>query len=319
MLDRNKIVLISKELLKADNISLYCHINPDGDTLASSLALYHALTSKGKKVDVYCDGVVPEKYLCLKYSNAVKLPEKGVHDLALAVDCDAIDRIGGGMKSFLTAKKQMVVDHHRTHEKFADITLVDADAAACAEIVFELISHMKLLDDVSAELLFAGIIADTGCFQFSSTTGRTHEIARELMNYKFNPSDVIYNVFKRQTPEVFALRNRVLAKCKFREDGKIAFITFKPEDYAATGTTQNDTEGIIVGAIDVSTVEVAYALSETGDKNWKISIRTKNVVDASDIARDYGGGGHIRAAGCRINGYYEDVLDKLTKSATDRL
>lgn len=316
---KDKLNAISKALLKADTISLYCHINPDGDTLACALALYTALTSKGKSVDVYCDGAVPEKYTVLYNSAAVKLPSKGVHDLAVAVDCDDLDRLGGGMKSFLSAKQQIAIDHHRTHEKFADISLVVPEAAACSEIIYAVLDNMKLLDEKTAGLLFAGIVTDSGCFQFSSTTPRTHEIARELMAYNFDSAQIIYDVFKRQTPQVFALKNRVLNKCKFKEDGKIAIITFRAEDFAETGTSTSDTEGIIVSAIDVSTVEVAFAISEAGDKSWRISVRTKAKVDASDLAREFGGGGHARAAGCRLNGYYEDVLDRLLKAAKDRI
>lgn len=317
--NKEKIVAISKAIQKANTISLYCHINPDGDTLGSALAVYTALTQKGKKVDVYCDGVISNKYKALVNSSAVKYPEKIVHDLSIAIDCDCIGRLGNCMKSFLSSKEQIAIDHHKSHEKFAELTLVVPDAAACAEVVFELLDYMKVIDDTVASLLFAGIVTDTGCFQFSSTTEYTHEIAQALMKYNFNASEIIYLFFKRTSPEIFNLKNRVLSKCKFREDGKIAFITFFQKDFDETNTTTNDTEGIIVGAIDVDTVEVAYAISESGDKNWKISIRTKNYVDASDIAREFGGGGHVRAAGCRLNGYYEDVLDKLTKVAKDRL
>lgn len=317
--DKDKISRIAKAINRADSIAIYCHINPDGDTLGSALALYFALIGKGKSVDVLCDGVIPEKYLCLPMIEAVKLPSKGVHQLAIAVDCDNIDRLGGALKSFLSAKEQIAIDHHLTHAKFADISLVNADAAACAEVMFELLKHMKLLNNTSAELLFSAIIADTGCFQFPSTTRNTHEIACELMDFNFDSSKVIYNIHKRTPPEVFALKNRVLSKCKFYEDGKIAVITFTKQDFEETGTTSSSTEGIIVGAIDVSSVEVAFAVSEASNHSYKISVRTKKSVNASELAGAFGGGGHLRAAGCRLNGFYEDIVEKLIKAARDRL
>ena len=110
-----------------------------------------------------------------------------------------------------------------------------------------------------------------------------------------------------------------MSKCRFFEDGKIAIITFLTSDFESTGTETSDTEGIISSAIDVDGVEVAFAVSEVKDKNFKVSVRTKNYVDASDVAGEFGGGGHEKAAGCRLNGYYEDVVDKLVKAARDRL
>ena len=100
---------------------------------------------------------------------------------------------------------------------------------------------------------------------------------------------------------------------------KTAIITFFADDFAATGTKSADTEGIIASVIDIDGVEVAFAVSEVGDKNFKVSVRTKSYVDASDLASVFGGGGHERAAGCRLNGFYEDVVDKLVKAANDRL
>ena len=117
----------------------------------------------------------------------------------------------------------------------------------------------------------------------------------------------------------FMLENAVLTKCKFFEDDKIAIISFTENDFKQTNTSMNDTLGTIVKVIDIDTVKVAFAISEASPKSYKIMIRTKDGIDASDIAREFGGGGHIRAAGCRLNGYYEDIVDKLLKVARDRL
>ena len=115
------------------------------------------------------------------------------------------------------------------------------------------------------------------------------------------------------------MKRRALAKAKFFEDRQIALICFTKEDFAATNTTCDDTEGIVIELIDVDCVKVAYALSQVGDKNFKLSIRTKEPVDASDIAMTFGGGGHKFASGCRVNGYLEDIEEKLVKLAKDRI
>lgn len=315
----DKLNEIKSALENAREIAVYCHTNPDGDTIACALSLFHALTKVGKTVTLYCDSEIPAKYAFLNGADKFELPKKGVHELGIALDCSDLDRLGGAAKSFLSCKSTLAVDHHKSHSPFASVYHVEADASACSEIMFRLLDGMNAVDNVTAEILFAGIVADSGCFQYPSTTRNTHKIACALLKYDFDASDVIYRVHRKISRNVFALKMRVLSKCRFFEDGKIAIITFLTSDFESTGTETSDTEGIISSAIDVDGVEVAFAVSEVKDKNFKVSVRTKNYVDASDVAGEFGGGGHEKAAGCRLNGYYEDVVDKLVKTARDRL
>ncbi len=310
---------ISKRINRSDDIALYCHTKPDCDALGSMLALYVALKNKGKNVSAYCDSPVPDKYKTLFKSEDIAFPQKKVHDLAIGIDSSSIDRLGQCMKSFLSAKTQIVIDHHKSFERYASLCYVDDTASACAEIVFQLLKPMKAIDANVAKLLFCGIVTDSGCFSYSNTTKRTHEIACELLEYGFDASEAIYQVFRSVTSCKFDLKRRALAKAKFFEDRQIALICFTNEDFAATNTTCDDTEGIISELIDVDCVKVAYALSQVGDKNFKLSVRTKEPIDASDIAMTFGGGGHKCASGCRINGYLEDIEERLVKLAKDRI
>lgn len=314
-----RLIETAKRINRAKTISLYCHTNPDGDTLGSALALYFALAGKGKTVDVYCDTAISSKYRRLTGSEIIVFPDKRVHDLAIAVDCSDLGRLGDAMKSYLCAKSQIAIDHHKSHEKFADFSLLDSNASATAEIVYKLLKQLKALDDKSAKLLFGAIVSDSGCFSYSNTTPETHRIACELLEYSFDAPQVIYDTYKRTTVNRFNLKNRVLSKCRFFEDSSIALIVFSSEDFKATDTDASDTEGIISEALDIDSVKVAFAVSEMGNKNYKLSIRTKDNIDASDCARVFGGGGHKNAAGCRVNGYLEDIVDKLLKIAKDRM
>ncbi len=310
---------ISKRINRSDDIALYCHTKPDCDALGSMLALYVALKNKGKKVSAYCDSPVPDKYKSLFKSEDIAFPQKKVHDLAIGIDASSIDRLGQCMKSFLSAKTQIVIDHHKSFERYASLCYVDDTASACAEIVFQLLKSMKAIDVNVAKLLFCGIVTDSGCFSYSNTTKRTHEIACELLEYDFDASEAIYRVYRSVTSNKFDLKSRALANAKFFENKQIALICFTKEDFAATNTTCDDTEGIISELIDVDCVKVAYALSQVGEKNFKLSVRTKEPVDASDIAMTFGGGGHKFASGCRVNGYLEDITEKLVKLAKDRI
>ncbi len=311
---------IVKAISKAQNIALFCHTNPDGDALGSMLALALSLEKAGKTVGAFCDSPVPEKYKCLKGSDPVKMPAKNAaYDLAISVDCSSLDRLGQSIKSFLSARKQVAIDHHASFQRFAEICLVDSSASACAEIIFDVIREIGNMDGDIAGLLFGAIVTDSGCFAFSSVSPKTHLIAAELMKYDFDAAQIIYNVFRRNDIARFNLQNRVLSKARFFENNSIAVIIFETADFEATGTGIAQTEGIINGLIDIDSVKVAYALSEVNPKNFKLSIRTKSPVSAAEIANRFGGGGHINAAGCRVNGYKEDIVENIVKLAKDRL
>lgn len=310
---------ITKKINHASDIAIYCHTNPDGDAIGSMLALFHALKSKGKDVSAYCDTPIPQKLMCMKGSEFITFPEKRTHELAISVDCSELDRLGKCMKSFLSCRSQIAIDHHKTFSRFAPLCLVDSNSCSCAEVIYSLLKNMKAIDNIVAELLFCGIVTDGGCFALSSVTKRTHEIACDLLSYDFDSSSAIYNVFKSSSIEKFNLKNRVLSKSKFFKDGSIAIITFDLSDYEITNATSTDSEGIINELIDIDCVKVAYALSQVREHSYKLSIRTKGSIDASEMASIFGGGGHKNASGCRINGFYEDIIERLVKIARDRI
>lgn len=310
---------IIKKINKANEIAIFCHTNPDGDALGSMLALGFALEKKGKKIALFCDSPISVRNSKFFGSERISLPTNKVFDLGIAVDSSELDRLGGCVKSFLSCKSQVAIDHHKSFKRFTETCYVDKDACACAQIIFKLLKEMKLIDKTVAELLFSGIVTDSGCFAFPSVTPETHEIAAELMGYGFNAANAIYNTFRSTSVERFNLKCRALNGAKFFCDNQIGVIVFRIADFKATGTTAADTEGIINELIDVENVKVAFALSEVGDKNFKLSIRSKDPIDASDIAGFYGGGGHKNAAGCRVNGYLEDVIERIVKLALDRI
>lgn len=310
---------IVKKINRANDIAIYCHTNPDCDAISSMLALFHALKAKGKEVSVYCDTPVPKRLMCLKGSEFIVFPEKRVHEIGISVDCSELDRLGKCMKSFLSCKGQIAIDHHKSFSRFAPLCLVDSNSCSCTEVIYLLLKSMKAIDKTVAELLFCGIVTDGSCFSSSNVTKCTHEITCDLLSYDFDSSSAIYNVFKSSSIERFNLKNRVLPKAKFFEDGSIAIITFDLADYEATNSTSTDSEGLINEIIDIEGVKVAYALSQVRERNYKLSIRTKGDIDASEIASIFGGGGHKNASGCRVNGYFEDIIERLVKIATDRI
>lgn len=307
-----------EQVRRAENIAIICHVNPDGDTLGSALALYNSLKMYGKTPYIFCSDM-PSDTLSdnLPLVKELNSKSRDKYDLCIAVDTADMERLGSMADVFERSKDSLCIDHHGTNTRFAKNNIVVKDAAATAEIMYEFIAALgensAYMDDISAKLLYTGLVTDSGTFSYSNVSEHTLYVAMKLKAYNFDASDLIYNIVRKKTKKVFNLTRRVLAGTKFYNDDKIALIVFRNEDFEATGTTTRDTEGIIVNLINIDSVLVAIAVSEVKKNSYKISLRTKAPVNAANIAVFFGGGGHERAAGCRIDGFYEDVEEKIVR------
>lgn len=308
-----------KLLKENDKIAVFMHINPDGDCISSALSLYLFLKKLGKNVVCFSQNfdsaVISEKLRFLpkvEAFNAVA-PAKE-YDLCVGVDVADAGRLGDQcFRLFMKGKRNLVIDHHLPTTEFSKNVIRESDAASTTQIIYKILKQFdkKLIDDDIATCLYTGLVTDSGCFGFSSTTSETHVVASELLKYDINPSEIVRRVIKDVNLNVFRLKNRVLDKAEFYQDGKLGVITFLASDFTATNTTEKDTDGIINALIDVTQVELAVSVSEIADKSYKVSFRSKHTVDASACARCFGGGGHFHAAGCRVYGYFEDVKNNI--------
>lgn len=318
----NKIINIIKS---SNDIAIFMHINPDGDALGSSLAMYTFLKKLGKNVHCFTPGltnIIQPKFLFLTNVDAYNKELSPNYELAIALDCGDAARLSEeNFKVFKKAKTKIVIDHHESHESFSPLTLLEANSASTTQIVYKLLKmyDKNNIDYDIALQLYTGLVTDSGSFSYSSTSSQTHKIAAELLEYGIDAGHVSRKVMKDTPYNVFNLKNRVLSKTKFYSDNQIAVINFNPEDFQSTQTTESDTEGLINNILDIDSVEIAIAIAEVKDKAYKVSIRSKDKVKASDIAGIFGGGGHANAAGCRVYGYYEDVYNKLISISTEML
>lgn len=310
---------IIKEINNANTIAIVSHINPDGDTVGSSLAIYKALKMYGKKPYIFCDDPIEGKISVLSGAECYNKESLDKYDLSIAVDCADIERLGYSYKEFKKGRRKLDIDHHKTNNKYGDVNCVDITAAATAQIATFLLDEMQLLNEKIAKLLFCGLVTDSGGFSFSNVTAETMRAAGILLQYDIKGYEIFEHFLKKINMNVYKLKTRVLEGAKFFDDNTIGIITFRQIDFEKTGTTTANTEGIINNIININGIKVAVAISEVGDKNFKISIRTGEEVDSSRIALVFGGGGHKNAAGFRLNGYYEDVLDKILKAVRDEI
>lgn len=310
---------ILKCIKKSKNIVIVTHENPDGDAVGSSLAMYHALKELKKNVDI----IIPEYAKCFNelpgIDEVIKESDK-VYDLAISLDAATDKLLNVWVKYFREADQRIVIDHHSTNTMFGDINYVDLSAPACAQVVYMLIKHYrwKITPEIGT-CIMAGIITDTGGFQYSGVSKDTFNIAAELLDVGVNISKVYKKVFDTKTRSSFELRRIAIDRMEFLEDGKIAFTYVTNEDERKVNAGVGDYEGIVSEGRSVESVEVSIFLHELKDGEFKISLRSNSYVNVSDVCIMFGGGGHIRAAGAKMTADPLVIRDKVVNEVKRQL
>ena len=302
---------IIEEINNAESIVILTHENPDGDAIGSSLALYNGLKQIGKDADLIIPEF-PQTFEFLKNSEEVKKEGKiEKYDLAIALDCGDIKRLDGFAKYFEDANVRISIDHHSANTMFADYNFVNPMAPACCQILVTVLEALGIeIDKEIGTCLLTGIITDTGGFKYSGVTSETFEFAAELLNKGVNVSNIYKRVLQTLSKPSFELRRRAMNRLEFLEEGKIAFTytTLKDEEEAMVESNSHD--GIVEMGRDIEGVEISIFLREKED-GYKISLRSNEYVNVSDICLMFSGGGHIRAAGGSINLPFEQAKQKV--------
>ena len=310
---------ILKCIKKSKNIVIVTHENPDGDAVGSSLAMYHALKGLKKNVDI----IIPEYAKCFNelpgIDEVIKESDK-VYDLAISLDAATDKLLNVWVKYFREADQRIVIDHHSTNTMFGDINYVDLSAPACAQVVYMLIKHYrwKITPEIGT-CIMAGIITDTGGFQYSGVSRDTFNIAAELLDAGVNISKVYKKVFDTKTKSSFELRRIALDRMEFLEDDKIVFTYITNEDERKVNAGVGDYEGIVSEGRSIEGVEVSIFLHELKDGEFKISLRSNSYVNVSDVCIMFGGGGHIRAAGAKMTADPLVIRDKVVNEVKRQL
>lgn len=302
---------ILEEINKAEKIVIITHENPDGDAIGSSLAMKLALNQLGKNADVIIPEF-PKTFEFLPGINEVK-KESNIekYDLAIALDCASIKLLNGFTKYFDNATVKVAIDHHSSNTMFADYNYVDQDAPACAQLLLVVFSYFNInvTKDIGTCIL-AGIITDTGGLRYEGVTADTFRFVAELCEKGIKVTQVYSQVYASKTRAKFELHRIALNRLEFLEDGKIAFTYVTKADEEQVEAKNGDYDGIVENGRDVEGVEVSVFLRET-DKGIKVSLRSKNYVNASEVAMMFGGGGHLRAAGCNIQGTIDQAKNQI--------
>lgn len=304
---------ISKEIKKANDIIILTHNNPDGDAIGSSLAVYIVLKLMGKNVEVVIPEL-PRLFKFLPYADEIrKEGSKQIYDLAISLDCATIKLLNGWSNYFEDAKERIVIDHHSVNDMYGDVNYVDLSSPACSQVLYSLFKYENI--EITPEIgtcLMTGIITDTGGFQYSGVSKETFEIAANLLTSGVNISKIYKKVFSTHTIGNFKLRKMAMNRLELLEDGKVSFTYITKEDEKNINAEAGDYEGIVEEGRNIEGVEVSIFLHEL-ENEFKISTRSNEYVNVSDVCLMFGGGGHPKAAGATMTGTPEQIKEKLLK------
>lgn len=290
-----------KEALEsAQRIALVCHVSPDMDTLGSAVGLRYILEDMGKTVTVYAQDEVAPRFMFLEGMSEVRLPDEEAYDLCVAVDVSDAARMGTAKAVFDRAKATAMIDHHPTTVPFAPAYVLDAKAAATAQIIVEKCGEFGWnIPEKAAMCLWSGISTDSGNFSFDSVTADTFRAAAVCVEKGAKPGVITERLYRTSTEGHVRLMGRVLNGLRLSHEGRICMISYTPEDLADCKAEQEDASGIINMALEIESVKMVAQLSQR-DGCIKCSMRAKAPYDVAAVAKQFGGGGHVRAAGCSL-------------------
>jgi len=303
---------ILEEINKAQTIVILTHENPDGDAIGTGLALYNALKLYGKNPEF----VVPEFSRVYNFlPGADEIKKEGSldkYDLAISVDSATSRIIASGDKYFETAKSKVVIDHHGSNTMYGDYNYVNPDAPACSQLLIVILDYFNIdIDKEIGTCILTGIITDTGGFKYPGVTAETFEFVAGLLKKGVNVSSIYKKVLQIRTKANFELVKIATDRLQFLENGKVAFTYITNQDELNVNAENGDHEGLVDIGRDIEGVEVSIFIRETLEKGLKISLRSNEYVNVSDIALLFGGGGHPRAAGCNIKTSIEQCKERI--------
>jgi phosphoesterase RecJ-like protein len=320
-----KIKEIAKAIGKYNNFLITSHINPEGDSLGSQLALAGLLRSLGKGFAIVNNNKVPDHYRFLPGADMIqdKVDINGEgFDAAIVLDCPNLKRTGRVKGMVKKAGYIINMDHHVSNENFGDLNWVAKDASSTGEMIYML--YKALGSGITREIalsLYISILTDTGSFNYNNTSSVTHEIISELMGYGIEPYNVAESVYGNKTLRAMKLLGKTLLGLKLAADGKIAYASVRRADFRRTKTAPHDCEDFVNFARSIKGVYVALFFREDTKKRnqFHVSFRSRKKVDVNRVASHFGGGGHAAASGCVLKGSFESVRARVLKRVRDEL
>ena len=305
---------LERYLENVKKVAIAGHVRPDGDCVGSVMGVYNYIVDNYPDMEVhaYMEGYSDR----LKYVAGLENVEDAVtdfdFDLFIIVDTADKERIGVARELLDKGIRTLVIDHHISNTKYGDDNIVVSDASSACEVIYELMEDEKISRN-TAEALYTGMVHDSGVFKYQSTSKKTMNIAGNLIEKGIEITDIIDDGFYARS----YVQNQVLGKALMESillfDGKCIVSKVSKKEMEFFGITHNDMGGIVEQLRLTTGVEIAIFIYQTDTYEYKVSLRSKKYVDCNEIAGYFGGGGHVRAAGCVLNGSVYDVINNLTR------
>ena len=311
---------ILKQIQKAEKIVILTHESPDGDAVGSSLAMKLIVEKLEKTADV----IIPEYSRLFNFLPSAEeiMTDSKIknYDLAISVDCATLKRMAK-KEYFENAKTTIVIDHHGSNTMYGDLNYVNPASPACCEVLAGMLKYYEI--DITKDIgtcLMTGIITDTGGFRHVGITPETFEFTADLIRLGVDVPDIYKRTLNTKTRANFELSKKVMDRMEILEDGKVTFTYMNKKDEEEVGAEPGDHEGLVEIGRDIEGIEVSiFIRQKENEEAYKISMRSGNKVNVSDICFLFGGGGHPRAAGALIQGNVEQVKEKLMKEVRKAL
>ncbi|MGE0447991.1 MAG: bifunctional oligoribonuclease/PAP phosphatase NrnA [Vicinamibacterales bacterium] len=286
------------------------HARPDGDSIGSQLAFAYAVRALGKEVTVVNKDAAPAPLMTFPGVSSIEIAGSvgGDFDAAVIMECGDLGRPGvAGLERYFLVN----IDHHPGNTGYGDINWFDSSAAACGEMVFDLVRVLGVpLTLEIATHIYLAILTDTGSFHYSSISPRTFDICRETLEAGVDPVAVARSVYDSNNMGRLKLFGAVLSAMQIDPSGRIAIVYLDHEMARAAGGTYEDTEGLINLPLTVKEIQAVVFFKQNDGDEYRVSMRSKGEIDIGTVAKGFGGGGHKNAAGCTVTGAI-DVLQKL--------
>jgi phosphoesterase RecJ-like protein len=313
---------IAAVLRRAKRIGVACHVRPDADAIGSIVGFAQSMKLAGKEVLLFSEDMVPENIKFLPGSDTVQQSDGADYSLDVFVALDTATKERLGVHTNATLKNVPVlvnIDHHGTNPSYGHLNLIDTASPSCAEIVYELLTSQNFpTNDTVRENLYAGMNTDTGSFQYSGTTARTHRIVAEMIDAGLNTSAICTQLYDHQPARRLHLLRSLLNEMEFSDSGRIASWKLTLETLRKVEAQPGDTENLIDVMRSVDGVFAAVIIEELPDGKIRISSRSKDArVNVSKVCAEFGGGGHPMAAGARMSGPIASAATRFLTALTN--
>ncbi len=311
---------IISEVKDAKTIAIGGHVRPDGDCVCSVMALYRYLQKElpETQIDIYLEEPAAV-FDCIQDIDKIcsDFRTDQVYDVFFVLDSND-ERLGDALPIYQKAGRRINIDHHISNTGCGDLNIIEPQRSSTAELLYDLMDPEKV-DEEIAKAVYLGIAHDTGVFRYSNTSPHTMEIAADLLRFGFDFSALLENTFYKKTYVQTQIMGRaVLESVRFMNDRCIvSMVSRRMMDFYQVNT--KDLDGIVNQLQVVSGVDCAIFMYEIGTLQYKVSMRSNGKVNVADVAVKFGGGGHVRAAGCTMNGTYHDNINNLSREIAGQM